>query len=187
LHSDVPDRFVEGLRLFALDEKGTRRELVLESIWPHKGRAVLKFVGIDSIDDAEALLRCELQVPRSERAQLEAGWTYVSDLVGCTVFDGGREIGRITDVRFGAGEAPLLVVVNDPAADKDSGKRSAVAAKDKRSDEYEIPFAEAYLKKIDAAARQVHMQLPEGMLEVNAPLGVEEKQEQRQQVREQEK
>jgi len=170
----VPDRFVEGLRLFALNEKGTRRELVLESIRPHKGRAVLKFTGIDSIDDAETLLRCELQVPREERAQLEACWTYVSDLVGCKVFDGVREIGKITDVRFGAGEAPLLVV----SGQKGSGSAGS-GAKDQRDIEYEIPFAEAYLKRIDAAARQVHMQLPEGMLEINAPLSEEEKQAQR--------
>jgi 16S rRNA processing protein RimM len=173
LHSDVPDRFVEGLRLYALNENGTRRELVLENIWPHKGRAVLKFAGIDSIDDAETLLRCELQVPRSERAQLEAGWLFVSDLVGCKVFDGDREIGKITDVRFGAGEAPLLVV----SGQKGSGNAGS-GAKEQRGTEYEIPFAEAYLKKIDAAARQVHMQLPEGMLEINAPLSAEEKEAQ---------
>ena len=52
----------------------------------------------------------ELQLPRSERAELEPGWTYLSDLIGCTVFDGQREIGAIEDVQFGAGEAPLLVV-----------------------------------------------------------------------------
>jgi 16S rRNA processing protein RimM len=178
LHSDVPDRFVEGLRLYALNENGTRRELVLENIWPHKGRAVLKFAGIDSIDDAETLLRCELQVPRSERAQLEAGWLFVSDLVGCTVFDGDREIGTIRDVRFGAGEAPLLVVADEVAAPEKRSGRAVGATKEQRGTEYEIPFAEAYLKKVDAAARQVHMQLPEGMLEINAPLSAEEKEAQ---------
>ena len=34
----------------------------------------------------------------------------MSDLVGCTVLDRGREIGTIEDVQFGAGEAPLLIV-----------------------------------------------------------------------------
>jgi 16S rRNA processing protein RimM len=171
LHSDVPDRFAEGLRLSALAENGARRELVLESIWPHKGRAVLKFAGIDSINEAEALLRCELQVPRSQRAQLEAGWMFVSDLVGCTAFDGDREIGTVKDVRFGAGEAPLLVVVDE--------KHPVQPGRPKPAAEYEIPLAEAYLRKIDAKARQVHMQLPEGMLEINAPLNADEKEEQR--------
>jgi 16S rRNA processing protein RimM len=176
LHSDVPDRFVEGLRLFALASDGTRRDLTLEGTWPHKGRGVLKFAGIDSIDAAEALVGCELQVPRSERADLEAGWTYVSDLVGCTVFDGDREIGTIKDVRFGAGEAPLLVVAGKSRAPmNEAGLKSKANA----AAEYEIPFAEAYLKKVDAVARQVRMELPEGMLDINAPLTAEEKQEQR--------
>ena len=161
LHSDVPDRFVEGMRLFALDETGARRQLSVEELWPHKGHLVLKFEGIDSISDAETLLRCELQVPQAERAELEPGWTYISDLAGCTVFDGDREIGRLEDVQFGAGEAPLLIV---------RGKQKAP---------FEIPFAEAYLAKVDLAAKQIRMRLPEGMLEVNAPLTEEEKQEQK--------
>ena len=71
LHSDVPDRFKVGLRLFALPADKNRRELRIEELWPHKGSLVLKFAGVDSISDAESLIGCELQVPRSERALLE--------------------------------------------------------------------------------------------------------------------
>jgi ribosomal 30S subunit maturation factor RimM len=39
---------------------------------------------------------------------------------------------------------------------------------------YEIPFAEAFLEKLDLERRQVRMKLPEGLLEVNAPLAKEE-------------
>jgi 16S rRNA processing protein RimM len=164
-HSDIPDRFVEGMRLFALDEAGQRRQLQVEEFWPHKGHLVFKFEGIDSISDAETLLRCELQVPQAERAELEPGWAYVSDLTGCTVFDGDREIGTVEDVQFGAGEAPLLIVRNKSRVNQ--------------SAPYEIPFAEAYLAGVDLAAKQVRMRLPEGMLEINAPLSDEEKREQR--------
>ena len=156
-HSDVPDRFVEGMRLYALADSGERRPLKLESLWPHKDHLILKFAGIDSISDAEPLVRCELQVPRHERAELEPGWTYVSDLVGCTVFDREQEVGRIEDVQFGAGEAPLLVVKGHPKLP------------------YEIPFAEAYIASVDLRAKQLRMTLPEGLLNVNAPLTEEEK------------
>jgi hypothetical protein len=48
---------------------------------------------------------------------------------------------------------------------------------------FDVPFAEAYLlgidlEGVDTAQRQVRMNLPEGMLEVNAPVTAEEKQEQ---------
>ena len=109
--------------------------------------------GVETISDAEPLVGADLQLPRSERAELEPGWTYLSDLIGCTVFDGQREIGEIEDVQFGAGEAPLLVVRNK--------ERAAGLS-------YEIPFAEAYLEKLDLERKQVRMKLPEGLLEVNA-------------------
>ena len=159
LYTDVPDRFREGMRLWALLETQTneRREVQVEDLWPHKEWLVLKFQGIESISDAEALVGAELQLPRSERAVLEPGWTYLSDLVGCTVFDGEREIGPIEDVTFGAGEAPLLVV------------RSGANLP------YEIPFAEAYLAQVDLERKQIRMRLPEGLLDVNAPLTKEEK------------
>src|ERR1700740_752058 len=76
VHSDVPDRFREGMQLSALAEDGSRRALKIEEFWPHKGMLVLKFAGIDSISVAETLIGCELQVPHSERAQLEPGWNY---------------------------------------------------------------------------------------------------------------
>jgi 16S rRNA processing protein RimM len=161
--SDVPDRFSVGMKLQALPrEPGHRRELEIEELWPHKGLLVLKFAGVDSISEAEALVGCELQVPRSQRSQLDAGWSYVSDLVGCVVFDREREIGRIEDVQFGAGEAPLLMV------------RDAAAKL------VEVPFAEAYLESVDIDHKQVRMKLPEGLLEVNAPLTADEKREQAQ-------
>ena len=169
VHSDVPDRFVEGMHLLALDDAGQRRELKVEELWPHKGHLVLKFAGIDSISGAESLLRCELQIPRAERAELEPGWTYISDLAGCTVFDGDREIGQIQSVEFGAGEAPLLIVSSGDGSPRKTGGRPVAP--------YEIPFAEAYLVKVDSAAKQVRMRLPEGMLEINAPLTEEEKRE----------
>ena len=157
LHTDVPDRFRQDMQLWALTKAGERRELKIEDFWPHKSFLVLKFQGIGTINDAEPLVGAELQLPRSERAALEPGWTYLSDLVGCTVFDGPREIGGIEDVQFGAGEAPLLVVK--------SGSKLP----------YEIPFAEAFLEKLDLERKQVRMKLPEGLLEVNAPLAKDEK------------
>ena len=159
VHSDVPERFSVGMKLSALDRAGlSRREVQIEDLWPHKGLLVLKFSDVDSISDAEALIGSELQVPRAERARLEEGWSYVSDLVGCVVLDRGVEIGRIEDVQFGAGEAPLLIVSGA------GGKK------------YDVPFAEAYVDRVDLGGKRLRMRLPEGMLEINSPMTAEEKQ-----------
>jgi len=161
VHSDVPDRFTERMKLQALDRSEGRRELQVESLWPHKELLVLKFRGIDSMSDAEGLIGAELQVPRVERAGLEQGWTYVSDLAGCTLVDNGQELGTIEDVQFGAGEAPLLIVAS------------------KMGKKFEVPFAEAYLETVDTTRKQVRMKLPEGLLEINAPMTAEEKEQQK--------
>jgi len=165
--SDVPGRFTIGMRLLALPREldAPRRELQVEGLWPHKGLLVLKFGGVDSISEAERLIGCELQVPRDQRSRLEPGWNYVSDLVGCSVWDRDRAIGRIEDVQFGAGEAALLIV-------RDTANRL-----------FEVPFAEAYLESMDVARKLVRMKLPEGMLEVNSPLTADEKREQAQGAR----
>ena len=148
------------MELSALLEDGSRRALKIEELWPHKGMLVLKLAGIDSISDAETLIRSELQVPREQRAELEAGWSYVSDLIGCTVFDGEREIGIVRHMTFGAGEAPLLIV--------------QAGAK-----QHEIPYAEAYVAKLDLQGKQIWMRLPEGLLDLDAPLTAEEKEQQK--------
>jgi 16S rRNA processing protein RimM len=158
MFSDFPERFEDRRRVFALDQKEQRRELLIEDFWPHKDYMVLKFAGVDSISDAETLLKCEIQIPASERAELDEGW-YVSDLVGCTVFDGDREVGTVAEVEFGAGEAPLLIVRQGTT-------------------EHMIPLSEPYTKRVDTAGKKIELLLPEGMLEINAPLSSAEKQKQ---------
>ena len=160
LHTASPHRFAALQRVFALDANGHRRELSLENSWAHKGVVVLKFAGVDTISAAETLVGCEIQVPRQQRAALRAGEVYVSDLVGCEVRDRGREIGTIVGVQWGAGDAPLLVI---PAA-SGGGVASHVSTK-----EYLVPFAEAYLKNIDLGRKLVEMELPEGLLGLEAP------------------
>ncbi len=166
LLTDFPELFETRRKLFALGDSARagqgsaaeRRRLELDEHWFHKGMVVLKFAGVDSISDAETLVGSEIQIPRSERAALGSDEFYVSDLAGCTVTDSGREIGRIKDVQFGSGEAPLLVIEGEK--------------------EYLVPFAAAYIEKIALEQKRLEMKLPEGLLELDAPLNQEEKQRQ---------
>ena len=160
MHTSFPERFAERRALSGLRGDGSRRELKLEEHWFHKGHVVLKFAGVDSISDAEGLAGLELQIPAEQRAELEAGAAYVSDLVGCEVVNRGSVVGSVADVQFGAGEAPLLVV-----------KRG--------EQEFLVPYAEAFLRNADLPARRIEFELPEGLLEAQSPLSGEEKQRQK--------
>ncbi|MEO8727113.1 MAG: ribosome maturation factor RimM [Acidobacteriaceae bacterium] len=151
VYTDFPDKFAERKRVFLWDSKvasSERRTMKVEEHWFHKGMVVLKFEGVESITEAEALIGNEVQIPEPERGELEAGAYYISDLAGCRLLDRGVEIGEITDVNTANGAAPLLVV-----------RRGEV--------EFEVPFAESYLESVDLAVRQVRMNLPEGLLGIN--------------------
>ncbi len=111
---------------------------------------------MDSIEEAELLAGWEVQIPRSQRAQLEPGAAYVSDLIGCMVIVDGRELGPVAEVQFGAGSAPLLVVRQ--------GER-----------EFLLPLAQEFIEELAPEKRLVRMQVPEGLLDLDAPLTADEK------------
>jgi 16S rRNA processing protein RimM len=120
---------------------------------------VLKFRGVDSISQAEELLGCEIQIPLRERTTLEGDTVYLSDLRGCALYDSGREVGKVEDVQFGSGEAPLLVVRGEK--------------------EFLVPFAAEFVENLDIQERRLEMKLPAGLLEIDSPLSREEKEAQR--------
>lgn len=164
--TDFPEKFEQRRQLWLSAADGSsRREVALENSWLHKGHVVLKFAGVDSISQAEELKGMMAEIARGQQSPLDPGSAYIHDLVGSKMVDvsGGfsRELGIIEEVDPSAGTAPLLRV------------RSAKG-------EYEIPFAEEYLVRFDGERKLLEMKLPQGMLEINAPLTEEEKKEQNQ-------
>ena len=159
--TDFPERFADRKRLFLVSSEtsgAAAREVQLESHWLHKGRVVLKFSGVDSINDAEPLRGLLVAIPASERSVLADDSVYVGDLIGCEVFDlnASREVGVVADVDRDAG----LLVVKTPAGE-----------------EALVPFAKAYLITMDIAGKRIEMRLPEGLLDINAPVTDEERRE----------
>lgn len=163
LLTDFPQKFAERKQLWLGPEGQSHpRECALEDHWLHKERVVLKFRGVDSITAAEALTGMLVYIPSEARTQLEGGAAYISDLIGSTVLDvsQNRKIGTIESVQQDKGASPLLIV------------RTA-------GNEYEIPFAEEFIVRFDASQKVLDMRLPDGLLEINAPLSEEEKKQQR--------
>jgi len=122
--------------------------LEVEQIWFHLGVLVFKFRGVDSIPDAQRLSGAEVRVPRSQRAPLEPGEFYQSDLVGCEVIEesSGQSLGRVQ-------------------AWEDSGGAGLLALEGGLL----IPFVRAICKTIDPAARRIVVELPEGLKGLNRP------------------
>ncbi|MES2222905.1 MAG: ribosome maturation factor RimM [Acidobacteriota bacterium] len=162
--SDFPDRFsnLRNAFLWRSDQLPVE-PVLLEQSWLHKVKVVLKFAQVDSISAAEALRGADLVISAADRMPLQSDEFYISDLVGCQCLDVGARLpnggllGTIKDVIRQEQTADLLIVAGTDGT------------------EYEIPFAKAYVEKIDMAARRVELRLPSGLLEVNAPLSQEER------------
>lgn len=144
--SSNPDRYGE-LRDVWLFGDGTRYEV--ESAWHQGSTLILKFRGIDSISEAEALVGAEVRIPFAQRRQLDAGEFYQADLVGCTVVERatGEAVGTVTAFDEGGGASGLLVVGTGLL----------------------IPFVRSVCVEIDPPARRIVVDLPEGLKDLNRP------------------
>lgn len=152
--TDFPERFENLTLVFRENLGGPPCAVAVEDCWPHKGRMVLKFSGVDSIDEAERLRGLHLFIRREERMALPENRYYVSDLGGCRVIrklDGvEHEVGIVTEVER-TGGADLL----------------HVAPADGRAKELLIPLAQDICKRIDTEAKVIVIDPPEDLLELN--------------------
>jgi 16S rRNA processing protein RimM len=164
--TDFPERFHARPHLWLISSSqvtAAPREVLLENFWFFRSRVVLKLQGVDSISAAEGVRGYSVAIPAAERAPLDPGSWYAADLIGCEVFDLNRaaDIGEIVDIDRGSSSSDLLVVRCNSA-------RS-------RGGEVLIPFVRDYLVRVDPAERRVEMRLPDGLLDINAPLTEDEK------------
>lgn len=124
----------------------------------NSGRVVLHFRGVDSITAAEAMAGQEVVVPLAERLPLEGDAAYISDLIGCSVYDRGSLLGTIDAVQ-------IPTTADGIRRLEDAAPLLSIATPDE--EEILVPFAKAYLQRIDVVARTVHMALPEGLTDLN--------------------
>ncbi len=168
IFTDFPDRFQQRPKVFLATAKELTptREALIEKHWLHQGRVVLKFQGIDSINDAETLRGLEVVVPAEERVPLKDDAVYIGDLIGCRLVDvAGEEavdVGEIIDVERSQAPAPDLLVVSPHTENvrHNAGTR--------KTEPLLIPFAKSYLVTVEVAAKRVTMHLPAGLVELNA-------------------
>ena len=147
LYTDFPDRFQALEEVWLEFPDGSRRSMVLEHTWVHKGREVLKFAGIDTISSAESLIGCWVQVPAEKAVSLPEGTYYDHDLIGCSVQDThGNELGTVADILHFA-ENSLLVVKN-------------------HDEEFLIPVAESICIRISVKEKLILVDPPEGLMDL---------------------
>jgi 16S rRNA processing protein RimM len=148
--TDFQERFVPGLKVI-VTAREARRTLRIEAARFHKDRVLLKFEGVGSITEAEALRGALVQVPESERFPLPAGQVYLSDLMGCSVWERGEILGTVVGWQE-TGTVPLLQVDSDGS-------------------ELLIPFTPAICCSVDIAGKRILVNTPDGLRGLNSAAG----------------
>lgn len=152
--TDFPERLLELREVWVADGRGAPRRTAVLRCRLTGGRtkqAVFLLEGVASRNDAEQLAGAELQVPLAARVALPEGRYYVTDLIGCEVFEGETRLGRVREVQFPGEEVagtPLLVLETEQG-------------------ELLIPFAMEMCPRIEVGARRIEVVLPEGLRELN--------------------
>ncbi len=97
--SDEPERFV-GLKEIFVSSRQSWVKMRIESAQIISGRAVIRFVGIESPEDAAQYTNHDLALPRDQLIELGRNTFFVFDLVGCEVYDDGtgKKIGTVSEV-----------------------------------------------------------------------------------------
>ncbi len=141
--SDRPERFPALRHAFLPGAGAESREVVIERVFPHKRRFVLKIAGVDSIEEAEALRGLDLRIAESELARLPEGSFYHHELFGLRAVDtDGSLLGRVEDVLETGAPARVLVIRGEGA-------------------EILVPFAEPFIKDVDLVNRSLVVRRPE--------------------------
>lgn len=171
--TDFPERLTRLREVFVgrAESRDEPRRTALKSCWlsqNHRGQAVFHFVGVESISEAEKLRGLEVLLPFEQRVILPAGQYFVSDLIGCSVFENPSAVPVLASSPCSLGEAPsLLGTVRDVQFPGEEFSGTPLLEVDTSREELLIPLAVDICTKIDIAERRIDVLLPEGLRNLN--------------------
>ncbi len=143
--------YAESLSVFQSDSvvivatsDGRQKPYEINWVKPHAKAALISFKGVDTRDQAEALIGCELFIEKSRLPDPEEGSYYWFDLIGLDVFDADQKyLGRLESI-IQTGSNDVYVVKEDDT-------------------EILIPALKSVVQKIDLKNRRMQVDLPEGL------------------------
>ena len=144
--------YAESLSVFQTDSvvivatsDGRQKTYEINWIKPHAKTALVSLKGVDTRDQAEALIGCELFIEKNRLPDPEEGSYYWFDLIGLDVFDEDQKyLGRLESI-IQTGSNDVYVVKEDDT-------------------EILIPALESVVHKIDLKNRRMLVDLPEGLV-----------------------
>ena len=152
--SGAVERFEDLTHIFLEGPEPARYEV--SSVRLHKGRPLLTLSGVSDIGLAKQLSGKEVRIPSEVLASLPKDVFYHFQLVGSTVTDSERgELGVVEDVLTTGGTDVLVV-------------RRTAGAGQPGQQETLVPLCRDICRRVDLVEKQIEVQAPEGLVELNA-------------------
>lgn len=141
IETDFPDRFARLKQVCLRLPASAPRLFTVQRARLHKGQALLKLEGVESISEAELWRGALVQIPREEAVPLPEDSYYIADLIGLDVVTReGRNLGKLDDV------------LQYPAQDLF------------QIGEILIPAVKEFIVAVDIPGRRIVVAPPEGLL-----------------------
>jgi 16S rRNA processing protein RimM len=171
LFTDFPARLSSRLQIFLREAQNEPRAIGLQNFWVdrnHPEHGIFHFEGCSSIDAAEKFRGLEVLIPIADRVKLPAGKYFVSDLIGCSVFENPAVKAKLSSPACAMEEAPRLVgTVQDVYFPGEGTAGTPLLQVQTAAGELLVPLAEDICRGIDVAARRIDVTLPEGLSDLN--------------------
>lgn len=121
-------------------------KMTIEDVKYKKNQVLLKFKGIDTIEEAEKYRECYIKIDRKDAVELPKDTYFIADLLGLEVFiSDNRFLGKIDDV-FQTGSNDVYVV------------------KDEKGKQILLPAISDVVKKVDLENKKIIIELIEGLI-----------------------
>lgn len=143
--TDDIKRFDE-LKTVYVEKNSNQIEYEIEEVKYHKDMVLIKFKGIDKVEQAEILRNSYLTISRDSVEKLEEGRYYIVDLLGLDVYtDEEILLGTLDDI-FNTGSNDIYVV------------------KDKQGKQILLPAIQDVIKQIDIENKKIIVHLLPGLI-----------------------
>ena len=138
-------RFDELKKVYIVN-KTSRKEVEIEEVKYHKNMVLLKFKGIEKVEEAENYRNCYLEIDRKDGKKLEEGEYYIVDLIGLDVeTEEGIHLGKLEDI-YNTGSNDIYVV------------------KDELGKQILLPYIDEVVKKVDLEGKKIIVHLIDGLI-----------------------
>ena len=136
----------DDLKKVYIENKNKTKQYEIEEVKYHKEMVLIKFKGINTIEEAEELRNSYLKIDREDGVELEENSYYIVDLIGLEVYtDEGKLLGTLEDI-FNTGSNDIYVV-------KDSLGKQVL-----------LPAIADVIKKVDLENKKIEVHLIKGLV-----------------------